>query len=291
MTHTAVAEARFAKGDFRVGSIISRAAAVLWRRCLAFSIVALIAYLPSFVTSITASREMREWALMVRTTQPGEPAAQALNALGWAALSLVALIMFSTLGEAVIAHAAFQDLRRRPVSLAESSNVVFRRLLPILGFAFVAPFLGIVIGALLAAFGLGSRFVGASADYLLIWLGFGLLIIPGLILYTIWFVALPACVVEPLGPWSSLRRSRELTKGHRWKLFGLVLLLIIGGFGSSPLESALTVVAGPIVGFIGRLFWKGLWVSFATVAIAVAYHDLRVVKEGVDVDQVAGVFD
>src|SRR5262249_17381155 len=150
MTHTAVAEAPFAKGDLRVGSIISRAAAVLWRHCLAFSIVALIAYLPSFVTSITASREMREWALMVRTTQPGEPAAlaQALNALGWAALSLVALIVFSTLSEAVIAHAAFQDLRRRPVSLAESSNVVFRRLLPILGFAFVAPFLGIVIAAL-----------------------------------------------------------------------------------------------------------------------------------------------
>src|SRR5215813_367278 len=290
MTHTAVVEARLAKGDLRVGSIISRAAAVLWRHCLAFSIVALIAYLPSYVTSIAASREMLEWA---RTTQPSEPAAlaQGLNVLGLAALSLVALIVFSTLGEAVIAHAAFQDLRRRPVSMAESSNVVFRRLLPILGFAFVAPFLGIVIG-LAAAFGVSSIIVGGSTDLLLMWLGLCLLIIAGLILYTIWFVALPAYVVERIGPWSSLRRSRELTKGHRWKLFGLALLLFIGGFGSSLLQFALAAVdADPIVELIGRLIWQGLWVSFVTTVVAVAYHDLRVAKEGVDIDQIAGVFD
>jgi len=276
-----------------VGSIISRAAAVLWRHCLAFSIVALIAYLPSYVTSIAASRQLTEWALMARTTQPGDPAAlaQGLSVLGWAALSLVALIVFSTLGEAVIAHAAFQDLRRRPVSLAESSNVVFRRLLPILGFAFVAPLLRIVIG-LLAAFGVSSIIVGGSTDLLLIWLALGLLIIVGLILYTIWFVALPACVVERIGPWSSLRRSRELTKGHRWKLFGLALLLLIGGFGSSLLQFVLAAVdADPIVELIGRLIWQGLWVSFVTTVVAVAYHDLRVAKEGVDIDQVAGVFD
>src|SRR5215470_4639905 len=137
MTHTAVAQARFAKGGLRVGSIISRAAAV----------------------------------------------AQGLSVLGWAALSLVALIVFSTLGEAVIAHAAFQDLRRRPVSLAESSNVVFRRLVPMLGFAFVAPFLGIVIASLLAAaFGVSSIIVGGGAELLLMGLGMGLglclLIIP-----------------------------------------------------------------------------------------------------------------
>jgi len=252
MTHTAVAQARFAEGDLRVGSVISRSAAVLWRHCLAFFIVALITYLPILLMPRT------------RATDPTD-LAQALNVLGLAWLGLVVLIVFSTLGEAVIVHAAFQDLRRRPVRLAESSNVVLRRLLPILG-------LGLVW-------------------HLLIWLGLSLLIIPGLILYTLWFVALPVCVVEPLGPWSSLRRSRELTKGHRSKLFGLALLLIIGYLGGSVLEFELTAVADPVVGFIARLVWKGIWASFAAVVVVVAYHDLRVAKEGVDIDQIAGVFD
>src|SRR5215475_5262435 len=46
-----------------------------------------------------------------------------------------------------------------------------------------------------------------------------------------WFVAVPACVEERLGPWTSLRRSRDLTKGHRWKLCGPALLPVIPSLG------------------------------------------------------------
>ena len=254
MAHTSVAAAHFAEGDFRVGSVISRSASILSRHFLTFFIVTVIAHSPMILLARTL------------TPQPTDVDQAVRLGVAWGLLGLVQLIVLGTLGEAVIVHAAFQDMQRRPVRLAESLNVALRRLLPILGFAFVA--------------------------YLLIWLGFSLLIIPDLILYTMWFVALPACVVERLGPWSSLRRSRELTKGHRWKLFGLALLLIIGGFGSPFLQFALTAVdADAIVALIGRLIWNGLWVSFASTVVAVAYHDLRVAKEGVDIDQIAGVFD
>jgi len=254
MAHTSVAAAHFAEGDFRVGSVISRSASILSRHFLTFFIVTVIAHSPMILLARTL------------TPQPTDVDQAVRLGVAWGLLGLVQLIVLGTLGEAVIVHAAFQDMQRRPVRLAESLNVALRRLLPILGFAFVA--------------------------YLLISLRFSLLIIPGLILYTMWFVALPACVVERLGPWSSLRRSRELTKGHRWKLFGLALLLIIGGFGSPFLQFALTAVdADAIVALIGRLIWQGLWVSFVTTVVAVAYHDLRVAKEGVDIDQVAGVFD
>ena len=40
-------------------------------------------------------------------------------------------------------------------------------------------------------------------------LGFILLIVPGLILFTMWFVATPACVVERLGPMRSLGAARS----------------------------------------------------------------------------------
>jgi hypothetical protein len=36
-----------------------------------------------------------------------------------------------------------------------------------------------------------------------------LLVVPGFILMTMWFVAIPACVVEQTGPWKSLRRRPQ----------------------------------------------------------------------------------
>src|SRR5258708_17090641 len=67
-----------------------------------------------------------------------------------------------------------------------------------------------------------------------------LFIVPGLILYMMWSVATPACVVERLGPFRSMARSRALTKGHRWKIFGLLLLTLIPG-----------VIIGAVIGALG----------------------------------------
>jgi uncharacterized membrane protein len=85
-----------------------------------------------------------------------------------------------------------------------------------------------------------------------------LLIVPGLILYTMWFVGFPACVVERLGPWTSLRRSRELTKGYRWKVLALALLFPVLNAGGSQVIVPVLALAGPIVGLTGELIWIGV---------------------------------
>jgi uncharacterized membrane protein len=239
MADVSAATAHFATNDFRVGGIISRSGALLSRHFLTFFIVAVIAYSP---TLLIAS---------MQTTEPIEPS-EALSQALWAFLGVVLLMVLSQLGDAIILHAAFQDMRRRPVSLVESVNVALSRLWPLIGIAFVQGFL--------------------------ILLGMILLIIPGLILYTMWFVGLPACVVERLGPWTSLRRSRELTKGYRWKLFALALLLPIVNAGSSVIASVLTALAGPIVGLTGQLIWTGISAALSSVVFTVTYYDLRVIK-------------
>jgi hypothetical protein len=245
MTHPSFAS----EGDFRVGSVIRGSASMLSRRFLTFLIVTVIAYIPY-------------WAmlLLARTRITPEPTAlaQALSGLAWAVL----LIVLATLGEAVIVHAAFQDMRSQSVSPAEAVNVVLRRFFPIAGLALVAQ--------------------------LPIWLGLFLLIIPGLILYTVWFVGLPVCVVERLGPWTSLRRSWELTRGHRWKLFGLAFLIVIPSLG---IEFGFAAASDPTVGLMGTLICTGIWAAFSAVVVAVTYRDLRVVREGVDIEQIAVVFD
>lgn len=58
-------------------------------------------------------------------------------------------------------------------------------------------------------------------------LGAMLLIVPGMLLYVLWSVAAPSLVEERLGPVEALERSRELTSGARWPIFGLLLILLV----------------------------------------------------------------
>jgi uncharacterized membrane protein len=107
-----------------------------------------------------------------------------------------------------------------------------------------------------------------------------------------WFVGTQVCVVERLGPWTSLKRSAQLTKGHRWKIFGLMLLLIVVSLiGSTLIELALAPFGSFILTSGASLIWAAIWGAYYAVAVVVAYHDLRVAKEGIDIEQIASVFD
>jgi hypothetical protein len=181
-------------------------------------------------------------------------------------LGVVLSLVLSVVSQAVILYGAFQDMRGRPVNLVESLMVGLNRFFPIVGLAIVMSIL-VALAAIV-------------------------FIIPGLILLTMWFVGTPACVVERRGPWRSLRRSSELTKGHRWKIFGLMLVLIVASALISPLVGLVsTAIGGKTLAFVGELVWNGVWGAFYAIAAVVAYHDLRVAKEGVDTEQIAAVFD
>jgi uncharacterized membrane protein len=180
--------------------------------------------------------------------------------------SFIVIMFLSPLAVAINLHAAFQSMRGRPVSLGESVAGGLSRFLPLLG--------------VMILFTLGAT------------LGFLLLIVPGIILMVMWYVAVPACVLERTGPARSLGRSRELTKGYRWKIFGLILLVYVLSIIGSVLGSLLANTAAGMWGAaIVQLIWQGLAAGFGTVMIAVVYYYLRVAKEGIDVDQIAAVFD
>src|SRR4051812_6328639 len=54
--------------------------------------------------------------------------------------------------------------------------------------------------------------------------GFVLIIVPGLILLTIWSVAAPVMVIEHPGVFAALGRSRDLVRGYGWPVFGTIIL-------------------------------------------------------------------
>jgi hypothetical protein len=176
------------------------------------------------------------------------------------------MIFFSPLATAIILHGTFQHMRGRSVSLGESVSGGLARFLPLLGLMFLNA-LGVM-------------------------LGFMLLVIPGIILTTMWYVAVPSCVVEHTGPARSLGRSRELTKGYRWRIFGLLLIVgLITTIGNVAVAFAANALAGGPVMMIVQFIWQGLVGGFSAALVAVAYYYLRVTKEGVDVEQIAAVFD
>ena len=46
-----------------------------------------------------------------------------------------------------------------------------------------------------------------------------------------------------------------------------------------------------ILVLLGTLLWGALWTSYYSIAVVMTYHDLRVAKEGIDIEQIASVFD
>jgi len=48
---------------------------------------------------------------------------------------------------------------------------------------------------------------------------------------------------------------------------------------------------GFMAAVIGSLVWTALWTAYYNSVLVMIYHDLRVSKEGVDVEQIAAVFD
>jgi hypothetical protein len=159
-----------------------------------------------------------------------------------------------------------------------------RRFLPLF---FMAILLAILI---LLAFTLFIALTALVTPFLLV-----LTPIPIVVIVTVCFVTTPACVVEERGPFGSMGRSAQLTSGHRWRIFGLELLLVglllISSIFIGLLDWELRAVAGPLLGATTGLLWNAVWVALYAVMVAVAYHDLRVAKEGIDIEQIASVFD
>ena len=167
---------------------------------------------------------------------------------------------------AAIVFGAVEHLRGRKVEIGRCLSVGISRMLPVLG---VAILMGIGVA-----------------------IGFILLIVPGLILMCVWYVAIPAAVIERPGVIGAFGRSAELTKGHRWTIFAVYLIFFVIGVGvgvflvgsvMATQSVVVTVIVSVVIGMLVAI-WSG-------AAQAVAYHDLRVKKEGIDSDAIAAVFD
>jgi uncharacterized membrane protein len=122
-------------------------------------------------------------------------------------------------------------------------------------------------------------------------IGFVLLVIPGLIAVVAWFVAIPACVVERLGPVQSLKRSVTLTRGCGWRIFAAFCAILIVNFTVNWVIGALTPRDPAWLFAAARFGCFVLTNAYEAVLVAVVYYQLRVVKDGTHPSGIAAVFD
>jgi hypothetical protein len=243
--------------EFRVGRVLGASFELLFQDFIKFFVIALIPAAPNALVALSTYFHVVPFASTRGFT----------IALGMLFIASGILVLFLyPISQAATLYGAFQDMRGQPFEFGPAFGRAFARFFPLLG--------------LVIAWGLAVGF------------GTMLLIVPGLMLLAAFYVALPACVVERLGPLQSLSRSAALTKGHRWKVFGVYLVVfVVGVIGGGVFNVLAKLVAGFVVATLISLVWNAVFAAYNSVAITVMYHDLRVVKEGIDIDRIAAVFD
>lgn len=130
----------------------------------------------------------------------------------------------------------------------------------------VKPKLGAITGAgLLAGLGIG--------------LGLLLLIIPGLILLTLWVVIIPVIVLENAAAMESFGRSSALVKGYAMNVFGVIVLtfLILIGVGI-VLGLLLAFFPDAVQGFLSNVISGTITAPFIVLVWTLLYYRLRDAK-------------
>jgi hypothetical protein len=129
--------------------------------------------------------------------------------------------------------------------------------------------------------------------------GVVLLIAPAMVLAVAWSVSAPAIVFEHRGPLGGLARSSQLTKGRRWSIVGLFLLVMIiwvvvlapvavaTHTTISELLSPTALSVGAAIGYVAQAILS----AFNAVMLTVTYCYLRAEKEGFGIEEIAQVFD
>lgn len=97
------------------------------------------------------------------------------------------------------------------------------------------------------------------------------------------FVADLATVAENRGVIGSLKRSRELTKGHRWPLF-LVLLMVytIAYAAELPMIAASFALHSVLLFHASSFIVQTALLAYGAALTAVVYEELRLLKDCVE---------
>lgn len=254
-------------GQFDFGRVISRTFnAIKQNAAICFGASALLVGVPSMLTAFGGA------SFMTGAAESSSP-----SVVGGVVAYLIGIVLYligAFMLQGMVVKAAVGGFNGKRVTFGEAFGVGVQYFLPLLGLAIVA---GIATG-----------------------FAYILLIVPGVLLSIIWSVSAAALVMEKRGVFESLQRSRDLTRGYRWQVFGLLVIYVIlswivggaiaglgvatgGSFTNGSPNLAFNLITQPLVNILSSVV--------ASAGVASLYYELRTAKEGAGADNLAAIFD
>jgi hypothetical protein len=254
--------------SFSMGRALSLGASTMLRNLVPFAVLAALIYAPLILYRV---KTYDEWVVLVDTA--GDTAAfKALQifiiqvTMGWGLRMLLS---------SSVTYGVVQKIRGQPAGIVDSVIKGGSRLPHTI-------VISLLVFALSALPGFLLMFV--STFLALCW-------VPcGVILYCMYYVAVPASVCERTGIVPSLNRSRDLTVGRKGGLFGLVAIFVVIEIFSDKIVQKLFSSSGKTVLYVELGVDICIGILGACVA-ASSYYLLRNEKEGTTADDLASVFD
>lgn len=116
---------------------------------------------------------------------------------------------------------------------------------------------------------------------LAIGIGFILLIIPGLVLLTIWSVVAPVVVIERSGVIPAFARSRALVRGSGFQVFRVIAVAFIIAFvvGLILTTIAAAIANGPLIRIVFSAIASTFTAPIGALVASVLYFRLRTIRE------------
>jgi hypothetical protein len=256
---------KFPIGAMSVGDILDRGLKLLLARFPLIIAITLIVQLPFFI-----------FQLLI-------PALEGMGA-GVALLTLVAALIsaliLGPISQAVVLYVVMREYVDRPAQFSEAFNLALKRFGPLLG--------SVILSGLLV--GVGTLFC----------------IIPGIYLGVIYAFVAQVVVLENRSGMSALNRSKSLVSGYWWRVFGviflveIVMILVVGvvtaalalvlpfqeivrGAGGFPIAHT-TNYFNYTIHKVVEVLLNVLMGSYLAVCITLLYLDLRIRKEGFDLE-------
>jgi hypothetical protein len=138
--------------------------------------------------------------------------------------------------------------------------------------------------------------IGAVLTSFATYAGMIFLVIPGLVIGSLFAAAAPAASFEKTGIAASIKRSIVLTKGNIWHIFAIGLLPYAVYYAYVQIVNYAMLRSMGVANYASSYLYyvfpaNALYNSFVIALACVIYFELRASKEGVRTQTIAGVFD
>jgi uncharacterized membrane protein len=249
---------------FSIGNVLGTGFRIWIKNFIPFMIITTLIYAPLLIWGVSAVQGEMDYAHLKRISDVAK-------------YSPMLIPLLNIFVSAALTYGVVMTLQGQRASIGACIGTGLVRFFPVLGVAIVS----------------GLCIIG----------GFIALVIPGIIVFCMLYVATQVSVLERPGVMGALRRSRELTTGHRFEIFGLLFILFLITFGLTKIieavmlphagdpshyEETLRRIPAYMYVDLARALVVG---SIGSVMAAVTYYFLRMEKEGTSATELAQIFE